>query len=131
MIYKEKSVPKDKPRLPELEHKFPFQRVKEECQKLPKDKRLEVHRKELLDHLEIALQLEHATIPPYLCALYSIKDGTNLLSAERIRSVAVEEMLHMVLVANLTNAIGGTPSVVYKKFIPDLSDRSAQQRREG
>ncbi len=78
----------------------------------------EQHREELIDHLKTALILEHATIPPYLCALYSIKEGTNLPAAHRIRSVAVEEMLHMVLVANLLNAIGGTPSLANDKFVP-------------
>ena len=28
-------------------------------------------------HLQTAIELEHSTIPPYLCALYSIKDATN------------------------------------------------------
>lgn len=76
------------------------------------------HRQELLEHLRTAMILEHATIPPYLCALYSIKDGTNPEAVARIRSVAVEEMLHMALVANLTNAIGGSPSIAHDKFIP-------------
>jgi len=29
----------------------------------------------LRTHLQWALELEHSTIPPYLCALYSIPDG--------------------------------------------------------
>ena len=32
---------------------------------------------ELRRHLQAAMQLEHATIPPYLTALYSIQPGTN------------------------------------------------------
>lgn len=35
----------------------------------------------LREHLQWALELEHATIPPYLCALYSIKKGHNVESA--------------------------------------------------
>ncbi|MCC6771559.1 MAG: ferritin-like protein [Gemmatimonadaceae bacterium] len=69
-------------------------------------------------HLQGALELEHATIPPYLCALYSIPDGANVTAGALIRSVVMEEMLHMVLAANLLNAVGGTPRVHHRKFIP-------------
>jgi Ferritin-like len=69
-------------------------------------------------HLQGALELEHATIPPYLCALYSIPDGVNVTAASLIRSVVMEEMLHMVLAANLLNAVGGTPSVHHRRFVP-------------
>lgn len=75
------------------------------------------HRAELIRHLETALKLEHATIPPYICALYSIKEGTNHEAAMHIRSVALEEMLHMTLVANLLTAVGGTPVVTDPDFI--------------
>lgn len=64
--------------------------------------------KELLD---AAVKLELATIPPYLCALYSIHPQGNNEAKLVIRSVVVEEMLHMVLAANVMNAIGGKPSV--------------------
>lgn len=59
----------------------------------------------LKEMLLTALKLELSTIPPYLCALYTIKDGSNHQAAGLIRSVVVEEMLHMVLVANILNAI--------------------------
>lgn len=75
-------------------------------------------KQELLNHLQTALELEHATIPPYLCALYSIKDGSNTEAAVVIRSVAMEEMLHMTLVANIMNAVGGEPSVNKEEFVP-------------
>ncbi|WP_375498237.1 ferritin-like protein [uncultured Nostoc sp.] len=55
-----------------------------------------------------AMKIEHATIPPYMTALYSIKPGTNLEAFHIIRAVAVEEMLHLTLVANVYNAVGGT-----------------------
>ncbi len=58
-------------------------------------------------YLKQALKLEHATIPPYLTALYSIKPGKNLEAFHVIRQVAVEEMLHLCLVANVFNAVGG------------------------
>jgi hypothetical protein len=63
---------------------------------------------DLREHLLIALALEQCTIPPYLCALYSIVPGTNLEAFDLIRSVVMEEMLHMALAANLLNAVGHT-----------------------
>lgn len=54
--------------------------------------------------LQVAIALEFSTIPPYLTALYSLKDKTS--EAYRvIRSVALEEMLHINLACNLLNAI--------------------------
>jgi hypothetical protein len=77
----------------------------------------------LLTHLQWALIVELSTIPPYLSALYSIIDpGAD--AASLIRSVVVEEMLHMAQVSNLMNAIGGAPSLksdlvpYYPTFIP-------------
>lgn len=61
--------------------------------------------KHLQDCLRTALKLELSTIPPYLCGLYTIKEGSNVEAAALIRSVVVEEMLHMVLVSNILNAI--------------------------
>ena len=61
--------------------------------------------------LQCAIEVELATIPPYLCALYSIPDGRNQAASLVIRSVAMEEMLHLIQAANLLNAIGGTPHI--------------------
>jgi hypothetical protein len=70
--------------------------------------------------LVVAMQIEHATIPPYLTALYSIRPGTNSEAVEVIRSVAVEEMLHLTLVANVFNAVGGSMrhTLTAQGFIP-------------
>jgi hypothetical protein len=68
-------------------------------------------KRQLLDWLQIALELELATIPPYLVALLSIKPTHNRATAEAIRSVVVEEMLHLALVSNLINAVGGNPRI--------------------
>lgn len=65
----------------------------------------------LQDLLQTAILIEHSTIPPYLTALYSIQDGTNALASQIIRSVAVEEMLHMIMVCNVMNAVSIQPSV--------------------
>lgn len=83
----------------------------------------------LREQLQTALVLEHSTIPPYLCALYSIKAGTNLMASNIIRSVVLEEMLHMIMVANLLNAVGGRPLIGEQeedtkgRFIPSYPTR--------
>jgi hypothetical protein len=70
-------------------------------------------------HLQLAIELEHSTIPPYLCALYSLKDGDNDEARRIIRSVVMEEMLHLSLAANILNAIGGHPSLNHRRFVPE------------
>lgn len=72
----------------------------------------------LREHLQTAIEIEHATIPPYLCALYSIKEGTNQEAYHLIQSVVMEEMLHMLLACNILNAIGGSPAINQKDFVP-------------
>jgi len=62
----------------------------------------------LVKMLRIAAQLEFATIPPYLCALWSIEDDRDPV-AESIREVVQEEMLHLALVCNLLAAMGQQP----------------------
>jgi hypothetical protein len=73
---------------------------------------------ELQRYLYAAMQLEHATIPPYLTALYSIRPGSNSDAFHVLRVVAVEEMLHLTLAANVLNAIGGTPDLSAPDFVP-------------
>ncbi|WP_219463346.1 ferritin-like domain-containing protein [Nonomuraea rhizosphaerae] len=68
------------------------------------------------DHLQLALGVELSTIPPYLCALYSISEPASEAS-RLIRGVVIEEMLHMMQVANLMNAIGCIPSLE-QKYVP-------------
>lgn len=72
---------------------------------------------ELRQYLQAALQLEHITIPPYLTAMYTLRPGTNRPAFFTIRSVVLEEMLHMTLVANVLNAVGGTPLVADPDFV--------------
>ena len=68
--------------------------------------------------LQTALQLEHATIPPYLTALASIKGSYNLEIQSFVKPIIIQEMMHMALVANILNAVGGKPSIYSKDFIP-------------
>ena len=51
--------------------------------------------------------------------LYTIRDGANAEAARVIRSVVMEEMLHMALAANVLNAIGGSPSLNHPEFVPN------------
>jgi hypothetical protein len=73
---------------------------------------------DLRRHLQWALELEHATIPPYLCALYSLDPARNPAAAEVVQSVFVEEMLHLTLAANLVNAVGGAPVLDSPLLLP-------------
>ena len=67
--------------------------------------------------LRYAIELEHATIPPYLYAMYSLgTDNQNV--AGIIGSVVGEEMAHFALACNILNAIGGQPAIDSPKFIP-------------
>lgn len=75
-------------------------------------------KEQLHEYLHAAIQLEHATLPPYLVALYSIYPGTNVDAFQVIRCVAVEEMLHLTLAANMLNATGGTPNLTRPGFVP-------------
>ena len=68
--------------------------------------------------LQSAIKLEHATIPPYLYALYSLDAGKNRQIADILQSVVVEEMLHMTLASNVLNALGGAPEIDTPNFIP-------------
>jgi hypothetical protein len=68
--------------------------------------------------LQNAIKLEHATIPPYLYALYSLDASKNPQIADILQSVVIEEMLHMALSSNVLNALGGAPEIDTPNFIP-------------
>jgi hypothetical protein len=72
----------------------------------------------LHEHLYRAMQLEHATIPPYLTALYSLHPQTNSAARRVLRVVLVEEMLHLTIAANLMNAVGGEVDLTRPGFVP-------------
>ncbi|MGV9383375.1 ferritin-like domain-containing protein [Nonomuraea sp. NPDC003707] len=72
----------------------------------------------LREHLQWAIELEHATLPPYLCALYSLDPERNPEAVEVVGSVFVEEMLHLALAANLLNAVGGRPRLDTPGMLP-------------
>jgi hypothetical protein len=60
--------------------------------------------------LQAAIKLELSTLPPYLCAMWSIKDQSGAVY-DLINSIVLEEMLHMGLACNMLTTIGGTPHI--------------------
>ncbi len=71
----------------------------------------------LRTHLQWAMGVELALIPPYLYAMYSIRD-TSSEAYRLIRSVVAEEMLHAALDANMLVAIGGDPGFYVEQHCP-------------
>jgi hypothetical protein len=73
---------------------------------------------ELKDALQTAMRLEFSTIPPYLCAEWSIdfnNDPDNVMPM--IHGVVVQEMYHFALAGNMLSAIGGKPAVANASFL--------------
>lgn len=64
----------------------------------------------LRQSLQAAIELEFATIPPYLYALWSIKDRRGEV-ADAILGIAWQEMFHLGMVCNLLTAVGGVPRI--------------------
>ena len=64
----------------------------------------------LQESLQNAVELELATLPVYLSGLWSIKTGSGEVF-NLVKSVIMEEMLHMGFVCNMLKAIGGSPQI--------------------
>lgn len=60
--------------------------------------------------LQIAVELELSTIPPYLCGWWSVKDRGSQ-AARLIRRIVDDEMYHLGVVCNLLVAVGGQPRI--------------------
>ncbi len=74
----------------------------------------------LCNALQNAIKLEHATIPPYLLAYYTLiqtNPGARF-ARNQIRTIVNQEMVHMALACNILNAIGGTPKIADAAFVP-------------
>jgi hypothetical protein len=71
----------------------------------------------LMEMLQCAIKLEHATLPPYLTAMWSIIDRKHP-AYKILKSVVYEEMGHLGTVCNLLTTIGGTPAFNDKDFVP-------------
>lgn len=84
--------------------------------------RLEIQPMDTVDDMRQALQkaieLELSTLPPYLYAFFSIRDGTNEAARRRIHAIVLEEMTHMALACNILNAIGGRPVLAQASIVP-------------
>jgi hypothetical protein len=85
---------------------------------------------QLRAHLHQAAQLEMSTIPLYLYAAYSIKTrgysqwSTGTSAVRAIKSVVIEEMLHLCLARNLLVAIGGGEAIAFydEQFLPQYPE---------
>ena len=74
--------------------------------------------KSLKLQLQQAVELEFATIPTYLTSMYSIVEGCNKIIYQKIRSVVIQEMQHMLIAANMLIAIGGHPIIDSNATVP-------------
>ncbi|MET7367707.1 ferritin-like protein [Streptomyces sp. NPDC005566] len=73
----------------------------------------------LKDALQQAVLLELATLPPYLCGLWSIEDPfAGKRVSEAVRRVVFDEMSHLGLAGNLLTTIGGTPRLADAQLVP-------------
>lgn len=72
---------------------------------------------ELIGALETAMRLEFSTLPPYLCAQWSINQDPDDV-ASIIEAIAVQEMYHFALAGNILSAIGYSPRIAYPRFLP-------------
>ncbi len=64
--------------------------------------------------------MEWATIPSYATPLYSNGEGCNPEVYELIRSIIMQEMLHMVQSANILIALDGSPVIDSKDVTPQF-----------
>lgn len=60
--------------------------------------------------LQSAIELEFSTLPLYLSSMFSL-EIQNYSAYNIIRSVAMEEMVHMAIACNMLAALGGTPNI--------------------
>jgi Ferritin-like len=72
---------------------------------------------DLKDALQTAIRLEFATIPPYLCAQWSINADPSGVG-DTIQNIAVQEMSHFALAGNMLSAIGAVPDIANATFMP-------------
>src|ERR1700758_1126637 len=73
---------------------------------------------ELKDALQTAMRLEFSTLPPYLCAEWSIGGNDVDHVGRMIHKIILQEMFHFALAGNMLSAIGGTPRIANSQFLP-------------
>jgi Ferritin-like len=72
---------------------------------------------DLQSALKVAMRLEFSTIPPYLCAQWSINDDPDDVD-DLIRNIVIQEMYHFALAGNMLSAIKGVPDIARADFLP-------------
>ena len=73
---------------------------------------------ELQDALSCALRLEFSTIPPYLCAQWSIAGGDpDGYVNDLLNMIVVQEMYHFGLAGNMLSALGVAPDIDSADFL--------------
>ena len=73
----------------------------------------------LIGCLQTALEIEFATVPPYLCAWWSIEDKTSDAAKSIREHIAEEEMLHIGLVCNLLASLDIDPDLTSPEAYPE------------
>lgn len=74
---------------------------------------------ELQDALQTAVRLEFSTIPPYLCAEWSIIEGEDPDGVGgTLKDIVRQEMYHFAIAGNILSAIGRTPKIATSDFLP-------------
>ncbi|MEZ4296913.1 MAG: ferritin-like protein [Polyangiaceae bacterium] len=68
--------------------------------------------------LQSAIELEHATLPPYLLAYWSIDEPRDNDVKKTVWRIMMDEMWHMGLACNLLTTIGGDPRIHHPQSVP-------------
>ncbi|MEW2418099.1 ferritin-like protein [Streptomyces sp. NPDC046866] len=70
--------------------------------------------------LQQAVLLELATLPPYLCGLWSINgtSGDAGQVSHTLREIVFDEMSHLGIACNLLTTVGGTPHLADETLVP-------------
>lgn len=76
-----------------------------------------VSAQELHGTIQKTIELEFATIPPYLTAMMSLRVDANREIWGILHSVVIDEMIHMLINCNLLVALGGKPRIDSPQFV--------------
>ncbi|MFD3992934.1 ferritin-like protein [Streptomyces sp. NPDC058583] len=72
------------------------------------------------DAVQQAVLLELATLPPYLCGMWSIDTtgGGDTQVLRALRTIVFDEMSHLGLACNLLTTVGGSPRLADEALVP-------------
>ena len=71
----------------------------------------------LLDLLQTALEVTHATMPPLLTALWSIKKGYNRNIRRTLIQILDQERYKIDIIARIMLSLGGRPKIFHGSFV--------------